>query len=87
MMFPFAPAGIEAALLCVATCTVLAALLVAGFILVSASLRAPRSLDETPIRRVRQLGVVGLWRLDRQLRASRHQARIQKSPDTDSSAA
>jgi len=70
MLFDFDSSGVEAAVLCVLTCSALIALIFSGFALSSRFLRpAPRR--PLPARHPEELGVLALWRLDRALRADR----------------
>jgi len=70
-LFAFDASGVEAAMLCVLACSALGAVIFTGVALGSRFLRpAPKNLPPSA-RHPEEMGVVALWRLDRELRAGR----------------
>jgi hypothetical protein len=69
--FGLDPSGAEAAVLCLLTCSALIAVIFLGFALSSRFLRSVARRPPSRAQDPHVLGVVALWRLDRELRAGR----------------
>ena len=70
-LFGLDPTGVEAIVLCVLTCSALIALMFTGFALSSRYLGTETKLPHRAAHHPDELGLLALWRLDREQRTNR----------------